>query len=47
MVGVALLMSCHVLSRVPMKNKEKTPYKEWIGRKPLILFVYMGLFGQG
>jgi hypothetical protein len=30
---VALLISCHVLNRVPMKNKEKTSYKEWIGRK--------------
>ena len=33
MVGEALLASCHVLNRVPMKNKEKTPYEEWIGRK--------------
>jgi hypothetical protein len=32
-MGAALLTSCHVLNRVPMKNKEKTPYEEWIGRK--------------
>jgi hypothetical protein len=24
----------HVLNRVPNKNKEKTPYEEWVGRKP-------------
>jgi hypothetical protein len=27
------MTSCHVLNRVPMKNKQKTPYEEWIGRK--------------
>jgi hypothetical protein len=26
--GKVLLTSCHVLNRVPMKNKEKTPYEE-------------------
>jgi hypothetical protein len=36
---VALLTSCHVLNRVPMKNKEKTPYEEWIGRKPLLSYM--------
>jgi hypothetical protein len=35
----ALLTSCHVLNRVPMKNKEKTPYKEWIGRKPSLSYL--------
>jgi hypothetical protein len=29
----ALLTSCHVLNRVPMKNKEKIPYEEWSGKK--------------
>jgi hypothetical protein len=33
MMGATLLTSCHVLNRLPMKNKEKTPYEEWIGRK--------------
>jgi hypothetical protein len=28
MVGTALLTSCHILNRVPMKNKEKTPYEK-------------------
>jgi hypothetical protein len=36
---VALLTSCHVLNRVPMKNKEKTPYKEWIERKPSLSYL--------
>jgi hypothetical protein len=33
MVGATLLTSSHVLNRVLMKSKEKTPYEEWIGRK--------------
>jgi hypothetical protein len=33
------LTSCHVLNRVSMKNKEKTPYKEWIGRKPSLSYL--------
>jgi hypothetical protein len=40
MVGVALLTSCHVLYRVPIKNKEKTPYEEWIGRKPSLSYLH-------
>jgi hypothetical protein len=36
---VALLTSFHVLNRVPMMNKEKTPYKEWIGRKPSLSYL--------
>jgi transposase InsO family protein len=36
---VALLTSCHILNRVPMKNKEKTAYKEWIGRKPSLSYL--------
>ena len=39
MVGEALLTSCHVLNRVPMKNKEKTPYEEWNGRKPSLSYL--------
>jgi hypothetical protein len=37
---VALLTSCHVLNRVPMKNKEKTPYEKWIGRKLLLSYLH-------
>jgi hypothetical protein len=42
------LTLCHVLNRVPMKNKEKTPYEEWIERKssPSYLLTW-GLFDQG
>ena len=36
--GEALLTSCHVLNRVPNKNKDKTPYEEWIGRKPSLSY---------
>jgi hypothetical protein len=39
MVGAALLTSCHVLNRVPMKSKEKTPYEKWIGRKPSLSYL--------
>jgi transposase InsO family protein len=37
--GTALLTSCHVINRVPMKNKEKTPYEEWIGKKPSLSYL--------
>jgi hypothetical protein len=36
---VALLTSYHVLNRVPIKSKEKTPYKEWIGRKTSLSYL--------
>jgi hypothetical protein len=39
MVEAALLTSCHVLNRVPMKSKEKTPYEEWIGRKSSLSYL--------
>jgi hypothetical protein len=39
MGGGALLTSNHVLNRVPIKNKEKTPYREWIGRKPSLSYL--------
>jgi hypothetical protein len=39
MVGAALLTSCHVLNRVPVKTKEKTPYEEWIGREPSLSYL--------
>ncbi|KAK1686029.1 hypothetical protein QYE76_046877 [Lolium multiflorum] len=37
--GEALLTSCHVLNRVPNKNKDKTPYEEWAGRKPSLSYL--------
>jgi hypothetical protein len=39
MVGAALLTLCHVLNRVPMKSKEKTPYEKWIGRKTSLTYL--------
>jgi hypothetical protein len=27
--GEAILTACHVLSKVPTKNKEITPFEEW------------------
>jgi hypothetical protein len=39
MVREALLTSCHVLNRVPLKDKEKTPYEEWEGRKPSLSYL--------
>ena len=27
--GEAMLTACHTLNRVPVKNKEKTSFKEW------------------
>jgi hypothetical protein len=37
--GEALLTAFHVLNRVPNKNKEKTPYEEWVGRKPSLSYL--------
>jgi hypothetical protein len=39
MAGAALLTSCHVLNRVSMKNREKTPYEKWIGRKSSLSYL--------
>ena len=43
MVGEAILTSCHVLNRVPMQNKEITPFEEW-EKKRLTLF-YLRTWG--
>ena len=29
----AMLTACHTLNRVPIKNKEKTPFKEWENKR--------------
>jgi hypothetical protein len=34
-----LLTSCHILNIVPMQNKEKTPYEEWIGSTPSLSYL--------
>ena len=33
------MTSCHVLNKVPNKNKEKTPYEVWVGRKPSLSYL--------
>lgn len=33
------MTSCHVLNKVLNKNKEKTPYEEWIERKPSLSYL--------
>jgi hypothetical protein len=43
---VDLLTSCHVLNRVSMKNKEKTPYEELIGKNLCFLTYAHGAFWQ-
>jgi hypothetical protein len=37
---VALLTSCHILNSIPIKNKEKTPYEEWIARKSSLSYLH-------
>ena len=31
--GEAMLTACHTLNKVPMKNKEKTPFEEWENKR--------------
>jgi len=37
--GEAILTMCHVLSRVPTKNKEITPFKEWEKKRINLLYL--------
>jgi len=39
MVGEALLTTSHVLNRIPNRNKETTPYQDWVGRKPSLSYL--------
>jgi hypothetical protein len=36
------LTLCLIQNRVPNKDKEKTPYKEWVGRKLSLSFLALG-----
>jgi hypothetical protein len=38
--GEAILIACHVLNKVPTKNKEITPFKEWEKRKLNISYLH-------
>jgi hypothetical protein len=50
--GEVILTACHVLNRVPMKNKEVTPFEEWdirgMGEEEAnsFIFTHLGLLGQ-
>ena len=35
--GEAILTACHILNRVPTKNKEITPFEEWEKKRSLNL----------
>ena len=41
--GEAILTACHVLNRVPTRNKEITPFKEW--EKKRLNLSYLGTWG--
>ena len=37
--GETLLTVSHVLNRIPNRNRETTPYEDWIGRKPSLSYL--------
>jgi hypothetical protein len=37
--GEALLIVSHVLNKIPNRNKETTPYENWVGRKPSLSYL--------
>jgi hypothetical protein len=39
MVEEALLTASHVLNRIPNRNKETTPYEDWVRRKPSLSYL--------
>jgi hypothetical protein len=42
--GEAILTACHVLNRVPTKNKEITPFEEWEKEKiKSLIYAHLGL----
>jgi transposase InsO family protein len=41
--GEAILTACHVLNRVPIKNKEITPFEEW--EKKRLILSYLRTWG--
>jgi hypothetical protein len=34
------LTTSHVLNRISNRNKETTPYKNWVGRKPSLSYLH-------
>jgi hypothetical protein len=41
--GVAILTACHVLNKIPTKNKEITPFEEWEKRTLNISYLCTGV----
>jgi len=39
MVDEAILTACHVLNRVPTKNKKITPFEEWEKKRPILSYL--------
>jgi hypothetical protein len=37
--GETILIACHTLNRVPMKNKKKTPFDEWENRRSILSYL--------
>jgi hypothetical protein len=37
--GEAVFTACHILNRVPTKNKEKTPFEEWEKKRPTLTYL--------
>ena len=33
------MTASHVLNRIPNRNKETTPYENWVGRKPSLSYL--------
>ena len=33
------MIASHVLNRIPNRNKETTPYENWVGRKPSLSYL--------
>ena len=44
--GEAILTACYVLNRVPIKNKEKTPFEEWEKKRPTLSYFVHGVVWQ-
>ena len=44
--GEAILTACHVLNRVPTKNKEITPFEEWEKKRPTLSYFVHGVVWQ-
>ena len=37
--GEAILTACHVLNRVPIKNKKITPFEQWKKKRPTLSYL--------